>query len=50
VLALATGYLLPVSVRWPFFLGAAVLLVTGVVLWVGHPADSAQRRTEQGQP
>jgi len=50
VLALATGYLLPVSVRWPFFLGAAVLLVTGVVLWVGHPADSAQRRTELGHP
>lgn len=51
LLALATGYLLPVSVRWPFFLGAGVLLVTGVVLWAGHPAESAERRrAEMGHP
>jgi DHA1 family multidrug resistance protein-like MFS transporter len=44
VLALATGYLLPLSVRWPFFLGAGVLFLTGLVLFADRPRGRALGR------
>lgn len=42
-LALATGYLLPLSVRWPFFLGAALLAAAGLVLAGGARRPAAER-------
>lgn len=40
-LALTTGYVLPLSVRWPFFIGAAVVAATGLTLWADAPRRAA---------
>lgn len=40
-LALSTGYVLALSVRWLFFMGAPVLAGTGLTLWAERPRRPA---------